>query len=548
MGGIAHIYTLKASNGPKGPNEFSGFSGPKRQLNRSLSGVSRRHGKQRNRDLSRMIENIRHRRPTKPISNENGSLQILFTGWIHDAPKIRKMLKRKHRFSSNQDGEVVLHLFEELGEECIHKLEGAYAFAVYSTNHETGSELNLGGPEEGAGLSVNSEKGGEIFIARDPLGVKPLYISENEERVCIASEFKALTNITPDFMEFPIGSYYYASKRADTGKKFVRFHSFTEPVNPAENEEPDKLLVNVEPIEDLKEAKSGLQELLEDAVNKRIERGHPFGVYLSGGLDSSIIAALTAQEWDGVDSFAVGMEESEDLLHARMCAKYLGTKHHEYVYTLEEMLEVLPTVIYHLESYDAALVRSSIPNYFLARMASEPGKVALSGEGADELFCGYPYMKNLSEEERESEAYYLLETLHSTGLQRGDRMAAAFGMEARVPFLDLNLVDFALRIPDSMKYGPLGQEKWILRKAFSHLLPREIVSRKKKKFSIGAGSFDLIAQVAEEKISDEEFEKNRVTEAGHKLKSKEEFLYYKIFHEFFPQRAAEEAVEFSRSL
>jgi asparagine synthase (glutamine-hydrolysing) len=157
-------------------------------------------------------------------------------------------------------------------------------------------------------------------------------------------------------------------------------------------------------------------------------------------------------------------------------------------------------------------------------------------------------MKNLSEEERESEAYYLLETLHSTGLQRGDRMAAAFGMEARVPFLDLNLVDFALRIPDSMKYGPSGQEKWILRKAFSHLLPREIVSRKKKKFSIGAGSFDLMAQVAEEKISDEEFEKNRVTEAGHKLRSKEEFLYYKIFHEFFPQRAAEEAVEFSRSL
>ena len=174
--------------------------------------------------------------------------------------------------------------------------------------------------------------------------------------------------------------------------------------------------------------------------------------------------------------------------------------------------------------------------------------LVLSGEGADELFCGYSYMKALSVGERESEAYHLLETLHSTGLQRGDRMAAAFGMEARVPFLDMEFIKLALRIPDSMKYSPSGQEKWILRKAFSHLLPREIVSRKKKKFSIGAGSSDLMSLVAEERITDEEFARHRMTPAGHQIKSKEELFYYRIFHEFFPQKAAEETVGFSRSL
>lgn len=281
---------------------------------------------------------------------------------------------------------------------------------------------------------------------------------------------------------------------------------------------------------------------------KRIDKTRPFGVYLSGGLDSSIIAALTVQEWEGVDSYAVGMEGSEDLIYARLCAKHLGTRHHEYIYSLDEMLEVLPKVIYYLESYDAALVRSAIPNYFLAKMAMEPEKVVLSGEGADELFCGYSYMQSMSPEQRVSEVYHLLETIHGTGLQRGDRMAAAFGMEVRFPFLDMDFVQYSLRIPDCLKCSPSRQEKWLLRKAFSHLLPQEIVSRKKEKFSKGAGSSRLLSQVAGEKISDKKFAQNSTTVAGNKLKSKEELYYYRIFHEFFPQKAADKTVGFSRSL
>lgn len=506
MGGIAQIYNLK--NYMPRPS-------------RNAPAENRRYKKQTSGDLKRMLENIRHRRSIKPISNENDSMRILFSGWIHNAANIRKMLRPKHRFLSDRDGETVLHLYEEVGEECVKNLEGAFAFAVYNTDQH-------------------------LFIARDHLGIAPLYISESGEDVYIASEFKALSEIVSDFQEFPIGSYYQAGCNIKPEERFVRYHSFSEAVEADSGKKNGSSTSDWE-IETFGTAKYGIQTLLKKAVDKRIDRHRPFGVYLSGGLDSSIIAALTAQKWPGIDSFAVGIEGSEDLLHARVCADYLGTRHHEYVYSLKEMLEVLPTVIYHLESFDAALVRSSVPNYFLARMASEPHKIVFSGEGADELFCGYRYMKSLSKEQRELESYRLLNNLHCSGLQRGDRMAAAFGMEARVPFLDLEFVKFALRIPDSMKYSPSGQEKWVLRKAFSHLLPPEIISRAKKKFSIGAGSFDLISRVAEENITDEEFMRNMVTTSGHRLKSKEEFYYYKIFHEFYPQRAAEETVGFSIS-
>ncbi len=524
MGGIAQIYPLKKETSRIGVN---------------LPVSDKGHTSKKNRELNRMIENIRHRKQIKPISNEDDSMRILFSGRLWNTSEIRKRLKCKHHFSSDQDGEAVLHLYEELGEECVHSIEGSYAFVVYPTDYQVNE-----GP--GAGTDVKGGGVNRIFIARDPLGVKPLYISQDEEKVCVASEFKALSEIASDFQEFPIGSYYQMGDRVKAEDHFVRFHSFLGQESIKENTKADPLAE--EPILTLADAKSGIQNLLKNAVQKRIDHSRPLGVYLSGGLDSSIIAAFTAQEWPGVDSFAVGMNGSEDLLHARICAGFLGTKHREYVYTLEEMLEVLPTVIYHLESYDAALVRSSVPNYFLARMAAEPNKVVFSGEGADELFCGYSYMKSLTEEEREVETSHLLETLHGTGLQRGDRMAAAFGMEARVPFLDLDFVQFALRIPDSMMYGPYGEEKWVLREACRHLLPGQIAERKKKKFSIGAGSFDLMRHVAEEAISDEEFARHRKTMAGRQLKSKEELYYYRIFHEFYPHKAAEETVSFSRSL
>lgn len=438
----------------------------------------------------------------QPVYNETGSLCIAFHGRIYNYEKLRSMLNAKHTFSTDTDAELVLHLYEERGVKCASLLDGIFAFAVY-----------------------DAEKG--LFLARDPLGIKPLYISDGGENIYFASEMKALVEVAPDFIEFPIGSYYQA------GKGYKKYFSLS-PV--------------AESIETMDEAIEGINNYLKRAVQKRLVSDRPFGVYLSGGLDSSIIAALTVQDIPGIDSFAVGMEGSKDITHARLCADYLGTNHHEYIYDLDEMLEVLPQVIYHLESYDAALVRSSVANYFLARLACEDAQVVFSGEGADELFCGYQYFQKLSEEDLHKELFDLMGTLHNTGLQRGDRMSMAYGVEARVPFLDMDFVRFAFTIPLSMKIGPENQEKWVLRKAFSDILPDEILYRKKNKFSVGAGSFLELSNVAEQTISDEEFAREAITPGGHRIKNKEELMYYRIFREYYPEIAVEKAIDFSRSL
>jgi asparagine synthase (glutamine-hydrolysing) len=437
-----------------------------------------------------------------PVINSKLTTAIVFSGRIYNSLKLRNILRNKYIFSSDSDAELVLYLYEEKGPDCVSLLDGVYTFAIF--------DINSG-----------------LFIARDPLGVKPLYISQENNEVFFASEMKTIAKMVSDFIEFPIGSCY------QTGKGFKKV--FTLPW------EIDFTIDNNEAIE-------GIQHYLDIAVQKRIAADEKMGVYLSGGLDSSIIAALTTQAMPGVDSFAVGMKDSEDLKHARLCAEYLGTNHHEYVYDINEMLKVLPDVIYNLESYDAALVRSAVPNYLLARLASNYVNVVFSGEGADELFCGYSYMKDMPEEKLYKEIKKLIRSLHHTSLQRGDRMARAFNIETLVPFLDIDFIKFALKIPVSMKIGPRKQGKWVLRKTFKNILPEKIVFRRKSKFSIGAGSYNTLAQIAEERISDSEFRREAYTMSGQPIQSKEELMYYRIFKEFFPSEAAEEAIGFTEHI
>jgi len=438
----------------------------------------------------------------QPILNESGTICIIFNGEIYNYKKLRQMLKQEHTFSTNTDTEVVLHLYEELGEECFSLLDGMFALAIY-----------------------DGEKG--LILARDPLGIKPLYIYEDKKNVYFASEMKALLGVVPNFKEFPAGNYYRF------GKGYNKFFSLTK---------------DMKPVSSMEEAVGGVYHYLKEAVNKRLMSDVPLGVFLSGGLDSSIIAALAAREIPGLNTFAVGMEGSEDLKYARLCADYLGTNHHEFLYTLDDMLDALPKVIYYLESYDAALVRSAVPNYFLSRLASEHVKVVLSGEGADELFSGYHYLKKLSQKDLNKELLEITGSLHNTNLQRCDRMSMAHGIEARVPFLDADFVRYALSIPVSMKMGPDNQEKWVIRQAFSNILPKEIAYRKKKKFSEGAGSFQAFAQVAEKTISDASFARAVATSSGHKINNKEELMYYRIFRDYYPEDSVEKAIGFSRSL
>jgi asparagine synthase (glutamine-hydrolysing) len=253
--------------------------------------------------------------------------------------------------------------------------------------------------------------------------------------------------------------------------------------------------------------------------------------------------------WTARDSFAVGTEDSEDLVRAREVSGYLGTRHHERVYTLKEAIDLLPEVIYYLESFDCALVRSAIPNYLLANLAQEHVKVALSGEGADELFAGYEYLKSIDRHSLQDELLHITRSLHNTNLQRCDRMSMAHGLEVRVPFLDVELVSYAFRMTTRLKLRwPAQTEKWILRRVAEDVLPAEIAWRKKAKFATGSGLGDQLAQFAEQEISDAEFARGRAAANGVTLRSKEELLYYRIFREQYPAHTALPPVGRSRSV
>jgi asparagine synthase (glutamine-hydrolysing) len=423
----------------------------------------------------------------QPMSDAAGRCHIVFNGEIYNHRRLRAQLG-PGRFRTRSDTEVILQLYREDPEHHVEHLDGMFAYALVEGEH--------------------------IVFARDPLGIKPLYWGRRDGTLFFASEVKALLEHCDIIEEFPPG-HLYSSKYG--WRQWYR------------------LTPRGEAVSDWNVALAELRERLEAAVRKRLIADVPVGVFLSGGLDSSLIAALARRYKRPLISFSVGTEDSPDRKHAWEVARYLGTRHYEYVYTLEEALEILPQVIYYLESFDCALVRSAIPNYFLARLASQHVKVALSGEGSDELFAGYEYLKTIPLDALEDELLYITRALHNTNLQRCDRINMAHGLEVRVPFLDVKVVDYAFRLPIAWKQPPPQRtEKWILRKVAEAWLPREIVWRRKAKFAIGAGLGDHLARYAQEKISDAEFERNRRISDDVSLRSKEELLYYYIFREQFP--------------
>ena len=421
---------------------------------------------------------------------------LLFSGKLLNTNRLRKSITGKENRKRSGDPSLILALYEEQGEAFLQELEGHYAFALYD-------------PEKG------------WLIARDSLGRMPLYISANMDNFCFASEMKGIREMTAEFTEFPPGHYY------SSHKGFVKV------------EDSGRNFQSINRERDLQEE---IRHLLLQSTELMIRGEDSVGIYLSGGLDSSIVAALASRVKKGIPTFSVGVKGSPDLKHARICSDFIGSSHQEYVYTKEEMLDVLPEVIWHLESYDAGLVRSSIANYFLARISSEHIKTALSGEGADELFLGYDYLAKLSPEQLEGESERMLGSLHNTGLQRGDRMSAAFGIQALTPFLDESLIRMALQIPVTERQMLDKPEKWMLKDAFAGWIPDEVRNRKKNKFSVGAGSSRIISQVADEKITDKEWEQERFSISGHPLISKEELMYYRIFREYFPELACDRAV------
>jgi asparagine synthase (glutamine-hydrolysing) len=432
----------------------------------------------------------------QPIYNEDQSKIIVANGQVYNHEKLRRELIGSHRFGSTSDSETVLHLFEEQGLGTVQQLDGMFAFAVIEN--------------------------GELFLARDPVGIKPLYYGlhnpgQPDETFYFASELKAIAEWTDEVQEFPPGSFYYS------GSGFQTYYSV--PVNIPRDLPPEVHIQRV-------------RRTMEEAVEKRMMSDVPLGAFLSGGLDSSIIAALARKHMDELHTFAVGIEGSRDLEAARRVARHIGSTHHEYSYTAREVLEALPEVIYYLESFDQDLVRSAIPTYFCARMAAEHVKVILTGEGADELFAGYTYYKHIpNPDDLHRELHRSVTSLHNVNLQRVDRMTMRHGLEGRVPFLDKQMIDLAQAIPPALKLWQSddGQrvEKWVLRKAVEDLLPADILWRKKEQFDEGSGTVDMLDALIRSAAAgiDPVAYQERYPEDH--LRSVEECFYHKLMVEAF---------------
>lgn len=435
-------------------------------------------------------------RCVKPVETPSGERVIIWDGHLINTLELREQLSL-HTLSGDSDAEIVLHLYEELGSRILGNLEGEFAFAILDGNR--------------------------ILLARDRLGIRPLYFGFNEGVLLFASEIKALSEFTESVHEFPPGCFFVS----DQG------------IFPYRSYQPASIRLN-----GAQESADCLGDLLIQATKACVPEGVSIGVWLSGGVDSSVVAALANRDCDELFTFSAGVKDAPDLTYAKQVAKHIGSRHFIRHYDQEEAIEVLDRVIYHLESFDAPLVRSAIGNYLVAELASEHVPFVLSGEGGDELFAGYAYQKDCeSEIELTLSVQNAIAALHNTALQRVDRSAAAHGTRVGLPFLDPRVVRFALAIPSRWKIrGPQEVEKWPLRKALEDELPSEVIWRGKSKFWEGSGTTDLIARHAETDISDISFANERELEDGSILRSKEELLYYRIFTKHFSDKVPIEEI------
>lgn len=431
----------------------------------------------------------------QPMQASSKGPYSICNGEIYNFRDLQSRHFPDYSFRTAADSEILLPLFESFGKELGQHLDGMFSFVV--------------------------SDGQEWLAGRDRIGIKPLYHATAGDHIFFASELKALVNCAEHIQEFPNSHYYHSQAGLVPYYQLPEVPSFQQ---------------------DLEAILAAIRQTLARSVQKRLMSDVPVGVFLSGGLDSSIIAALMRQHISQLHSFSVGLPHSPDLKAARLVAEHLGTIHHEYVYSEAEMLAVLPDVIYYLESYDPALVRSAIPCYIVSRLARQYVKVVLTGEGADELFAGYSYFTDYDDSRAlHQESVSILQGLHNLNLQRVDRMTMAHSLEGRVPFLDIDFIELCLHIDPHLKlYSTFGIEKWLLRKAFEDLLPPEIIWRDKMEFAQGCASSGVLEKHAEAAISEQ-----MLVEAqgqGSLVNSQEELLYYRIFQKHFPHPDAAQVI------
>jgi len=465
-----------------------------------------------NGELGRMLERIKYRGPHETWINQEPGINFgccelnvggnSKAGSHHTSDGQRAVVLDGRVYNpgkpSMTDAEAVLHFYDRFGTQFARKIDGDFACAISDS--------------------------GKLLLARDAVGVKPLYYGHSDGKLCFASEAKSLVGMADDVKEFPPG-YVYSQE--------LGFQRYT----PQAVETPD--------FENFGQAKKVVRQLMEEAVDKRMRDNAVGGILLSGGLDSSLITYMAHQIKPDIECFTVSMEEGQDLPLAKDVTKYLGIKHHILMFGEKEINEILPQAIYHQEMYEESCVHGAIANFLAGRFVSSHTNCVLTGEGADEFFAGYDgqFRQGENQEEVASIVDRLINVAHNTALQRLDRLAAANSIETRTPFLDARVVDFCLKIPiDCKVHGSEQVGKWVLRQAFEGCLPEHIIYQTKRFFAQGSGVAWIMREQAEKHITEQEVAEHNKIEGNPWLSSVEELYYYKMFKETFPEPAYDRLV------
>lgn len=451
----------------------------------------------------------------QPLLSEDGTVVLAANGEIYNHKELRKSLSIPYTFKTESDCEVILALYKEHGKAFLDQLNGIFAFALYDS------------------------KTNEFLVARDHMGIIPLYMGWDQYGTFyVGSELKSLEGVCSKIELFPPG-HLLTNDLEEPEQWYTRdWMSY------------DAVADNTTSIEDLRAA-------LEAAVKRQLMSDVPYGVLLSGGLDSSVTSAVAkkyaemrvesndeqAAWWPRLHSFAVGLDGSPDLAAAQKVADQIGTVHHEIKFTIQEGLDAIRDVIYHLETYDITTIRASTPMYLMARVIKSMGiKMVLSGEGADELFGGYLYFhKAPSAKDFHEETVRKLSKLHMYDCLRANKSLAAWGIEGRVPFLDKEFIDVAMRLNPKDKMAGNGKiEKYVVRKAFEDYLPQEVAWRQKEQFSDGVGYswIDTLKEVVDQEVSDDQMQNAHFRFPIQTPQTKEEYYYRSIFESHFPSDAA----------
>ena len=463
----------------------------------------------------------------QPLFSPDGKQVLAVNGEIYNHQDLRRRFAGRYQFQTGSDCEVVLALYGSIAHDLSHRqicrmleeLNGIFAFVLYD------------------------EARGEFLIARDPIGVIPLYIGyDSDGKVLVASELKALEGQCEHYEPFLPGHYYWSRE-------------------PGMRRYYQRDWMDYQAVRDNGASAADIRAGLTDAVRRQLMSDVPYGVLLSGGLDSSVISAIacrysemriedesrTKAYWPRLHSFAVGLKGAPDLAKARLVADHIGTVHHEINYTIEEGLDAIRDVIYYIETYDVTTVRASTPMYLLARVIKSMGiKMVLSGEGADEIFGGYLYFhKAPSAEAFHEETVRKLSKLHQYDCLRANKSLSAWGVEGRVPFLDKEFLDIAMRTnPAAKMCQGKTVEKRIVREAFADMLPQEVAWRQKEQFSDGVGYswIDTLKAVTSEAVSNEQMAHAAERFPVNPPRNKEEYYYRSIFAEHFPSESAARSV------